>query len=52
MKFSRLHVFPFSAHEKTPAAKFSAQVGEKIKARRAKILRQLGVKLAEDYKKI
>lgn len=51
MKFSRLHVFPFSVHEKTPASKFSGQVEEKIKARRAGILRRLGVKLAEDYKK-
>jgi len=49
IKFSRLHIFPFSAHEKTPAAKMPGQVAEKIKARRAKILRQLGVKLAEDY---
>ncbi len=51
IKFSRLHVFPFSAHEKTPAVKFPGQVEEKIKARRAKILRQLGVKLMSDYKK-
>ncbi|MBI4779633.1 radical SAM protein [Candidatus Falkowbacteria bacterium] len=50
MKFSRLHVFPFSAHEKTPAAKLPNQIEEKIKARRAKILRKLGIKLAEDYK--
>jgi len=51
IKFSRLHVFPFSAHEKTPAAKFPKQIDEKIKARRAKILRDLSVKLAENYKK-
>ncbi|MFH0955891.1 MAG: radical SAM protein [Candidatus Falkowbacteria bacterium] len=51
IKFSRLHVFPFSAHVKTPAAKFPGQVQEKIKARRAKILRELSIKLAEDFKK-
>ncbi len=51
IKFSRLHVFPFSAHAKTPAAKFTGQIKEKIKARRAEVLRQLGVKLAEDYRK-
>lgn len=51
INFSRLHVFPFSAHEKTPAAKMPNQVAEKTKARRAKILRELGVKLAQDYKK-
>jgi threonylcarbamoyladenosine tRNA methylthiotransferase MtaB len=50
IKFSRLHVFPFSAHEKTPAAKFPDQVEEKIKIKRAKILRELGVKLMKDYK--
>jgi len=50
INFSRLHVFPFSAHEKTPAAKMPNRVEEKTKARRAKILRDLGVKLAEDYK--
>ena len=51
IKFSRLHVFPFSAHEKTPAAKMPEQVNEKVKIKRAKILRQLSAKLAEDYKK-
>jgi len=51
IKFSRLHVFPFSTHAKLPAAKLPGQVSEKIKARRAKILRSLGLKLAEDYKK-
>lgn len=50
IKFSRLHVFPFSAHEKTPAAKFPEQVDEKNKALRAKILRDLGVELAEKYR--
>ncbi|MDD4271408.1 MAG: MiaB/RimO family radical SAM methylthiotransferase [Patescibacteria group bacterium] len=51
IKFSRLHVFPFSAHEKTPAAKMPNQIEEKTKKRRAKILRELGIKLEEDYKK-
>ena len=51
MKFSRLHVFPFSAHEKTPAAKFPNHVNGKIKARRAKILRSLSLRMAENYKK-
>ena len=50
IKFSRLHVFPFSAHEKTPAAKMPDQVKEKTKACRAKKLRELGIKLAKDYK--
>lgn len=51
IEFSRLHIFPFSAHEKTPAAKMSGQVEEKTKARRAEILRELGFKLRQNYKK-
>ncbi len=51
IKFSRLHVFPFSAHEKTPASKMSGQVSREEKARRAKILRELGSELENDYKK-
>lgn len=51
IKFSRLHIFPFSAHAKLPAAKFPNQVEEKIKAKRAKILREFGVKLMRDYKR-
>lgn len=51
IKFSRLHVFPFSAHEKTPAAKFFGQVVEKERLRRAKELRQLGFKLEKEYRK-
>lgn len=51
IKFSRLHVFPFSAHAKLPAAKMPGQIDEKNKARRAGLLRKLGVKLAADYKK-
>ncbi|MDO8592767.1 MAG: MiaB/RimO family radical SAM methylthiotransferase [bacterium] len=51
IKFSRLHVFPFSAHAQTPAAKMTGQVDKKTKIRRAEILRQLGVKLADEYRK-
>jgi threonylcarbamoyladenosine tRNA methylthiotransferase MtaB len=49
-KFSKLHVFPYSAHEKTPAFKFPDQVKENIKLARAKKLRKLGEKLEQDYK--
>lgn len=51
MQFSRLHVFPFSAHEKTPAAKMKNKVEKQEIEKRAKKLRQLGKKLAADYKK-
>lgn len=51
IEFSRLHVFPFSAHEKTPAAKMPYRVEEKTKARRADELRKLNLKLMKNYKK-
>ncbi|MDP2708729.1 MAG: MiaB/RimO family radical SAM methylthiotransferase [bacterium] len=51
IKFSRLHVFPFSAHERTPAFKMPNQVDEKTKKRRAELLRKLNLKLMADYKK-
>ncbi|MDD5072080.1 MAG: tRNA (N(6)-L-threonylcarbamoyladenosine(37)-C(2))-methylthiotransferase MtaB [Patescibacteria group bacterium] len=51
MKFSRLHVFPFSAHERTLAAKLPHRVGEEEKAGRAETLRGLGEKMEKDFKK-
>lgn len=51
MEFSKIHVFPFSAHEKTPAAKMKNQVsGEKIKDR-SKRLNGLSRELETAYKK-
>lgn len=50
IKFSRLHVFPFSVHEKTPAAKMPGRIEKKVKTERAKILRVLGRRLAGDFK--
>lgn len=52
MKFSRMHVFPFSAHEKTPAAIMNGQLPKEIKKKRAKELREVGEKLATAYEKI
>lgn len=41
IKFSKLHVFPFSAHEKTPAAKMEGKVPqEKIKTRAEKLRKE------------
>jgi len=51
MQFSRLHVFPFSAHEKTAAAKMGNKVEKEEIAKRAKKLRQLGKKLESDFRK-
>ncbi|MCK5061890.1 MiaB/RimO family radical SAM methylthiotransferase [Candidatus Parcubacteria bacterium] len=49
--FSRLHVFPFSAHSKTPASKLPNQLDEKIKIKRAKKLRALGEQFKNKYQK-
>lgn len=50
IKFSRLHVFPFSAHEKTPAYRMPYQVNSNEKLSRAGELRKLGNVLAEEYR--
>ena len=47
--FSRLHVFPFSAHSKTLAGRLPNQLDEKIKIKRAKKLRVLGEQLQNKY---
>lgn len=50
LKFSRLHVFSFSAHEMTPAAKMNGVVnGEKIKERSEK-LRNLNQRLVRKFR--
>lgn len=51
IKFSRLHVFPFSAHEKTPAYFMKDKVSREVKEARAKKLRELGKKLENKYRK-
>ncbi len=47
--FSRLHVFPFSAHEKTPASKLSHQLNKREKLDRANKLRKIGYQLTKKY---
>lgn len=51
VKFSKIHVFPFSAHEKTPAYSMKNQVNKEDKIARAKKLRALSVELENEYKK-
>jgi len=51
IKFSRLHVFPFSAHEKTPAAMMPGVVGDEVKRERVKKLKTLGDRLSSEYEK-
>jgi len=49
MRFSRLHVFPFSAHEKTPASNFKGRVADTAVKERARELRELGNKLEKSF---
>ncbi len=51
LAFSRIHVFPFSAHEKTPAFLFKNKVSNGIIKKRSQKLRNLAKKLQENYKK-
>ena len=48
--FSKVHVFPFSAHEKTPAFSLPYQVSKKEKWERSKELRKLGERLEKEFK--
>jgi len=50
INFSRLHIFPFSLHEKTPASKLANKVDQKTKQKRAERLRLLGKILEKKYK--
>jgi threonylcarbamoyladenosine tRNA methylthiotransferase MtaB len=49
INFSSLHIFPFSAHEKTPAAAMPEQVAEPIKNKRVKKLNDLSGFLEKAY---
>ncbi len=51
INFSRLHIFSFSAHKKTPAYSMPNQIEKKEIAKRAKILRKLSKKLEHGYQK-
>ncbi len=47
--FSRLHVFPFSAREGTPAADMKEQIPGDIKKRYSKAMRNLNKRLMQEY---
>lgn len=49
IKFSRLHVFPFSTHEKTAASRFPEQIDNREIKKRADIIRRLGLASAREY---
>lgn len=50
INFSKIHVFPFSAHEKTPAYKMKEKIRAKEIKKRAKSLRDLSLQLEQGYK--
>ena len=47
--FARMHVFPFSPRETTPAAEMPDQIPDAVKAARVKRLIALGEELAKEY---
>ena len=47
--FARMHVFPFSPRETTPAADMPDQISEHVKAERVRRLIALGDELAKNY---
>ncbi len=49
LKLSKLHVFSYSKHEQTVAAKMTGQLDNKVKKERSKILRKLSDELWEEY---
>lgn len=49
VKLSRMHVFPYSAREKTLAARMEGQVPPKVRQSRAKVLGELGRRLEAEY---
>ncbi|AVX30426.1 threonylcarbamoyladenosine tRNA methylthiotransferase MtaB [Carboxydocella thermautotrophica] len=49
MGFARLHVFPYSPRQGTPAAERTDQVPAAVKEKRVKELNQLGRQLARNY---
>ena len=49
ISFSRVHVFPYSKREGTPASAFPDQIPQTIRDRRAKEIIDLGKKLAYHY---
>ncbi|MFW5979795.1 MAG: tRNA (N(6)-L-threonylcarbamoyladenosine(37)-C(2))-methylthiotransferase MtaB [Halanaerobiales bacterium] len=51
INFSRLHVFPFSPREGTPAARMDNKISGNIKNERSQILRNLNKKLMKKYNK-
>lgn len=49
LRFAKLHVFPFSIREGTPAAELPEQLSSEIKKQRAAELRDLGKKLRQQF---
>jgi threonylcarbamoyladenosine tRNA methylthiotransferase MtaB len=50
MEFSKIHVFSFSEHEKTPASKMTGKVERREIEARSKKLRELSYKLEKKFK--
>lgn len=49
MKFSKIHVFPYSPKKGTPAAQMKEQISNEIKSERVKNLMSLSDKMSKDF---
>lgn len=49
LEFSKIHVFPFSAHKQTAAFKLDGHLSSVVIKKRAEKLRQLSLKLEKEY---
>lgn len=51
MDFAKIHVFPYSKRQGTPAATFSNQVDEHVKKERARVMQMIADEKAQEYGK-
>ncbi|WP_110953318.1 tRNA (N(6)-L-threonylcarbamoyladenosine(37)-C(2))-methylthiotransferase MtaB [Anaerosinus massiliensis] len=51
IEFAKIHVFPYSKRQGTPAAKFLAQVDEEVKKQRAHMMQLVADQKADAYRK-
>jgi threonylcarbamoyladenosine tRNA methylthiotransferase MtaB len=49
MNFAKMHIFPFSPRQGTPAATFEGQISERIKKQRAHFMQVMAEQQAHDY---
>lgn len=49
MKFAKMHIFPFSPRQGTPAAQYTEQISEEIKRQRAQQMQEIAQQSAHEF---